>query len=206
MEKLTDTEQRILQAATEVFLEKGKEGARMQEIARKAGINKALLHYYFRSKEQLYQRVFNYEVRSFFAALLQSVPQTRDLAQFLKGFIDGYLDQLAARPRMVRFISWEISQDMTAFKTILKEILLETSDSPLHHWITILEEAIEKEIIRPLNIHHFLFNLLGMCVYPFLAQPVIETLFPTIRVNSSEFLQERKKEIFELVWRGITKT
>ncbi len=62
MQKSSETEKKIINAATAVFMEKGKDGARMQEIADKAGINKALLHYYFRSKEKLFTNVFNLEI------------------------------------------------------------------------------------------------------------------------------------------------
>ena len=64
MKLTSDTEQKILQAATEIFLEKGHDGARMQVIADKAGINKALLHYYFRSKDKLFRTVFKKELQS----------------------------------------------------------------------------------------------------------------------------------------------
>ncbi len=203
VENLTNTEKRILQAATEVFLEKGKDGARMQEIAGKAGINKALLHYYFRSKEQLYRRVFASEVRRFFDALLNATPPTEQIQSFLQYFINSYLDQLAARPRMMRFISWEIQQDMGVFKEILKEVLLDSEDSPLFRFRGIIQKAMQEGEIRPVSFPQFMLSLLGMCVYPFLAQPVVETIYPDIRVNDPEFLRQRKQEIFNLIWRGI---
>ena len=67
----SETEKRILQAATEVFLQKGMGGARMQEIADKAGINKAMLHYYFRSKDRLYEQVFTGQLEHFFNGLFK---------------------------------------------------------------------------------------------------------------------------------------
>ena len=84
MESTTETEAKIIQAATEVFLEKGKDGARMQEIAQKANINKALLHYYFRSKDKLYEKVFREKVFNFLDELFSSVPETNEIKTVLK--------------------------------------------------------------------------------------------------------------------------
>ena len=102
MELGTETEAKIIQAATEVFLEKGKDGARMQEIAQKANINKALLHYYFRSKDKLYETVFRERVFRFLDELFSSVPQTDDIKTVLKEFTVNYIDLISAHPERPR--------------------------------------------------------------------------------------------------------
>ena len=88
METNIKTEEKIIEAATKIFLEKGKDGARMQEIADRAGINKALLHYYFRSKEKLYQEVFSNELKHFFTSILGTIKERQDFKEFIQTFIN----------------------------------------------------------------------------------------------------------------------
>ena len=83
------TEQRIFNAALEVFSRKGKDGARMQEIADCAGINRALLHYYFRSKSKLYEAVFAHGFEQFIGGLSQSLRSERSFERSLRTFVHG---------------------------------------------------------------------------------------------------------------------
>jgi AcrR family transcriptional regulator len=110
MEISTDTEQKILQAAREVFLEKGHDGARMQEIADSAGINKALLHYYFRSKQKLFRTIFKRELQSMLGSIFGLISPSDDFEQFLEKFISGYLENVSSRKNIMRFILWEIDK------------------------------------------------------------------------------------------------
>ena len=111
METNVKTEEKIIEAATKIFLEKGKDGARMQEIADRAGINKALLHYYFRSKEKLYAEVFSNELRKFFRSILGTIKESEDFKDFIQTFINLYIDTISKNPKLFRFILWEIEID-----------------------------------------------------------------------------------------------
>ena len=110
MDLNTDTEQKILNAATDVFLEKGHDGARMQEIADKAGINKALLHYYFRSKQKLFRTVFKKEAQSMLASIFGLLSPSDNFQVFLEKFIFGYLNNVSSRKNILRFILWELDK------------------------------------------------------------------------------------------------
>ena len=110
MEINTDTEQKILQAATEIFLKKGHDGARMQEIADNAGINKALLHYYFRSKQKLFRTVFKKEVQTMLASIFSLLSPSDHFEEFLHKFISGYLKNISSKKNIMRFILWELDK------------------------------------------------------------------------------------------------
>lgn len=202
MEPATETEAKIIQAATEVFLEKGKDGARMQEIAAIANINKAMLHYYFRSKEKLYEKVFREKVFKFLDELFSSVPKTDDIKTVLREFTANYLDLISAHPELIRFILWEIRQGGQYMRDALKDI----SDKHGFTKFPFLEKvqnAIHAGTIRPLDPLHLIISVIGMCIYPFIAQPLLESAIPGINISSAVFLQKRKEEVFNLIWKGI---
>ena len=204
MKYSTETEQKIIDAATEVFLQKGKGGARMQEIADKAGINKAMLHYYFRSKDRLYDEVFRTLINSFFDKLFDIALKEERIDEFLKLFINNYMDTIAHHPQVIRFVLWEIEEGGGKMVHILREKMLchGFHSIPIHQKI---QDAVKQGLLRPVDPVHLVLSIIGMCLYPFIARPIVENLFPGIRVVSPEFLQQRKKEIFKVIWEGIKK-
>ncbi len=202
MESTTESEAKIIQAATEVFLEKGKDGARMQEIAQRANINKAMLHYYFRSKDKLYEKVFREKVHRFLNELFSSVPDTDDVQFLLKQFTANYIDLLSAQPELTRFIMWEIKQGGHIMSEALKEIFSKHGFTQFP-FLEKIRNAVNNGSIRHLDPLHLMISTVGMCVYPFIAQPLLEKAIPGISINSSDFLERRKGEIFNLIWKGI---
>jgi TetR/AcrR family transcriptional regulator len=203
MEYTSETEQKIFEAAREIFIQQGHDGARMEEIANKAGINKALLHYYFRSKNKLYQEVFRREVRQLLSDLIGSINLNLDIKDLLKLFISNYLDRLHDNPLVVRFFLWEIRSGGHHIKEILQP-LLDSENGPVPRKLVLkFEKAISRREIRNLDPYHLVFNLISMCIYTFIAEPVIEVIFPEIDVRDDTFIDQRKNEIFNLIWQGI---
>jgi TetR/AcrR family transcriptional regulator len=203
MEFNSETEQKILQAATEVFLEHGRDGARTKEIARIAGINKALLHYYFRSKEKLYQEVLNREVKKVISDLFASLQPDTDMPSFLQEFISGYIDRLQQNPQVVRFMLWEMRSDASGLQNLLSEIASDQNSPSPHSLVKRIQQGIKNKEIRPVEPHQLVFSLIAMCIYTFVAAPLIGSIFPDININDPSFLKRRKKEIYNLVWNGV---
>ena len=198
----TETERRILQAATDIFLLKGRDGARMQEIADKAGINKAMLHYYFRSKDKLYEQVFIVQLEQFFTGLLDAIPETDDVHAFLEHFIDSYMDSMAANEGLVRFIIWEIQSGAHLMPAFIQTMFSKRGyRKPL--FLVKIEQAIDKGQMRNVEPVNFVISLIGLCAYPFIARPVLEKVLGGLSISSTEFLAQRKTEILQLIWNGI---
>jgi TetR/AcrR family transcriptional regulator len=197
------TEHKIMQAATTIFLKKGKHGARMQEIAEVAGINKALLHYYFRSKEKLYQRVFRDEFGKFFSSLFSAIHPIDDIQQLLQTFVSSYIEQLYQNPRVVSFILWELQQGAESFKDIFKQVMTSHPDQGIFPVLQKIEQAIEQKQIQQVDPYHLIFSIVGMCIYIFIARPLLENIFPHINIMDPKFIEFRKKEVFNLVWNGL---
>ena len=202
MKYSSETERKIVEAASTVFLEKGKTGARMQAIADRAGINKALLHYYFRSKDRLYQEVFERQVETFVGEMLRAFEGGGPFRTFLESFISNYIDAIARRPGLVRFIVWEISQGGNNFVKLLKMHLASKgfNSIPIPD---IIRAAAERGEIRPTDPVQLMISLMGLCVYPFIAQPILENILPGLSVTDPQFLKQRKQAVLELVWDGV---
>ena len=169
--KKDSTEDKILEAAKNVFVTKGMEGARMQEIADEAGINKALLHYYFRSKERLFEAIFSEVIQMAFPQLTQILKSDAPFVTKMEQVIDAYIDLLRKHPFIPVFVMKELNRDPSGlFKLVLKFGL-----NPLII-IDQLQLAMDRgEIIRT-DPRHIGINIVSMCVFPFAARPMISFL------------------------------
>lgn len=203
MDDRSQTEQAILKAATAVFLEKGRDGARMQEIAERAGINKALLHYYFRSKERLYLEVFRREAYLFFSGLIKSFPMADRAEDFIRGFIYHYMDYLYRYRHIVPFLIWELERGGRDLQAFFDELMDQMGENSIERIIAKIQDAIRAGQMRELDPRHLMFTIIGACLYVLIARPIVEKLFPDIRVMSRDFIDKRKEEIFQTIWNGV---
>lgn len=202
MKELNETEQKIVDAAAQEFLEKGIAGARTQTIANLAGINKALLHYYFRTKEKLYEFVAERVIRSAMNQVLGNIDDVPDFKEWLKHFVHNYIAIVSSNPMIPRFMLWEIEAGGGRVAMIIKDILkMETlDDNPLYKIVT---KAIRDKQIRDIDPVHFIISLIATCVAPFVARPILEKIIPDLNVRSEEFIAQREKAILDVVWNGI---
>lgn len=197
-----DTEQKILDAATEVFLEKGHDGARMQEIADKAGINKALLHYYFRSKQKLFHKVFKKEAQAMLASIFSNHSPADNFMVFLEKFISGYLENISTRKNILRFILWELDKSPKEVAAWFFEVF-EESGYPGNPIILRVEKAVKDKEIRAIDPKNFVLSLLGMCVFPFVAEPLLRHILPGFTTELPDFAKNRTEAIVDLIYSDI---
>lgn len=201
-----NTEEIILEAAEKIFLEKGFDGARMQEIADLAGINKALLHYYYKSKDNLYHTVFTKLAKAFFLNVFQKIDMNVPLDFFIKNFIDNYLDNLLQRRSILRFMLWELENGGANLNALFSQVIpggMVLERFPLYVRIM---NAINNKEIRDLDPKMLVINIIGMCIYPFIAHKVINVLWKEYDPCDPVMIEIRKKEIFDLVWNGIKRS
>ena len=202
-EDISLTENKIITAATSIFLKKGKYGARMQEIAELAGINKALLHYYFRSKEKLYRYIFKLEIGKLLTTLFSTLKPIDDIYQLLQIFINNYIDQLYKNPQIIRFFMWELQHGGESLKDVFEELIYTKSKPGIFPIIQKIQFAIQQKQIKKVDAQHLFFSIIGMCVYVFIAQPLLETIVPNLDIMNPKFIEKRKIEILNLLWNGL---
>lgn len=178
------TEDKILLAASKVFTEKGFSGTRTRDIAEEAGINLALLNYYFRTKEKLFEQVMKVKIVLLFG---QIIPIVTNEKTTLEEKIDlasvKYFDILTKNPNLPIFVLSEIQKKTSDVKSILPfEKVLNNS---------FLMKQI-KERKPDINPFHFLFNFLSMTVFPFLGKPILQSFDLMTDKEFQQFVEERK--------------
>jgi AcrR family transcriptional regulator len=188
MDKLQSTEDKILDAARQVFHQKGFNGARMQEIANLAGINKALLHYYFRNKESLFEKIFNETFGQIASKLNEIFLSEMTLMTKIEIFVNFYINFISKHSYIIQFVINALQDKPDQ----LREIILKQNLSP-----GLLLEQVQKQLkdemgldIDPLHIY---INILGLVIFPVVAKPLIQSIFAIPDDKMSVFLEERKK-------------
>ena len=172
MKKLIDTstEEKILEAAKEVFMKYGLYGARMQDIADTAKINKALLHYYFRNKEKLFDKVFEGALSSYFEAMDVFSNNSLPIKMRLLNYVDNLIDFYAEYPQMSMFIIKEIGNNPDLFR---KKIQVAKKNKTMK-FAQVLEEGMKSGEIKKTDTALFLINLQSLCSFPFLASAIFK--------------------------------
>ena len=193
-----NTEIQILVAAREVFIAKGYESARMQEIADRAGINKALLHYYFRSKENLFDAVFSEVASHLFPAVRQLLESDLAIKEKISFFVKIYLNALHENPYIPTFVINTLNSNPEKFLKYIQK----SGINPVMIQKQIDEEAA-RGIIRPIKAEHLLVNTIAMCLFPFVARPIIQNIFQMSDAEYQAYLELRQTEVIDFVHKSL---
>ncbi len=197
--KKDSTEEKILNAAQNVFIQKGMDGARMQEIADEAGINKALLHYYFRTKEKLFGAIFKKVFSQIFPNLMAMVHSELPLEEKLGIFIEKYIDLLQKNPFLPTFILKEMNRNPDFLANVIKNNGVKPNEV-----FAMFEKEMEAGRIRRMDPRDLLVNLIGLSIFPIAAGPLITIMFFENDKNAYyEFIENRKKTIKEFFLNAI---
>jgi len=198
----TGTEKIILEAARLVFIRKGFDGARMQEIADEARINKALLHYYFRSKDKLFMAIFVDVIQAFISSSVKFIQDPgHSVFDKIRLFVEKYISLIQENQYLPGFILNELNQRPDRLVGIFKSSGLE-----LDYFYSQIEKEVKEGKIEPVEPEHLLVNMISMCIFPFVGKPLINTII----LSGSEkdfnlFIEERIKTIPEFIINSIKK-
>ncbi len=196
------TEEKIFEAATEVFVDRGMDGARMQDIANRAGINKALLHYYYRSKDHLFNAVFEKIAQTIFKKFAPVFDENLSLEDKIRFFYREHITFLQNNPRLPLFVLNEINRNPARIKKLLKNIDLSKI------WPMINEQ--HKDELKNFNVSEDLLpqvmiSVASLSVFPFAARGILEAVFEKTDVDFDKFLEERKEFAAEFVIKALKK-
>jgi len=196
------TEEKIFEAATEVFVEKGMDGARMQDIATQAGINKALLHYYYRTKEKLFTAVFEMIARKILKKFAPVFDENLSLEDKIRFFFREHISFLQENPRLPGFILNEVNRHPERIKKLLAgvdfgEIWLKLYDQH--------KTELKKYNITQADLPQLMISMAAISVFPFAAKGILEGILGKVNVDFNDFIEERKTFVAEFVIKAITK-
>jgi TetR/AcrR family transcriptional regulator len=194
-----DTEERILAAAHAVFLRRGMSGARTQEIADEAGVNKALLHYYFRTKEKLARAVFQNAARQLLPRVYVILSSEGSIEEKVRGVIAAELEFMEEHPYLPGYVASELHYH----PDLILELFGERGPPPLEKLGAQLAAQAAAGAIRPIGPEQFVANLMSLVLFPFIARPVLAFMLGLKGERFGEFIEERKTTLADFFLRGI---
>lgn len=195
----TTTETEILEAAQRIFQIKGMEGARMQEIADEAGINKALLHYYYRSKQLLFEAVFKSAFSLLAPQLNKALNDDSSLFDKIKNFSANYISFVVKHPYLPNFIIQELNRNPEFVVKLIAEKPFPSFDKFKNQ----IQENIEAGIIKPINTEQLFINLMSLTVFPFIAAPLLKGFLDIDDENYKQLIENRKTEVATFIINSI---
>jgi AcrR family transcriptional regulator len=201
MENQISTEIQILNAAEELFLNKGFAMTSTTEIAKKAGCNQALIHYYFRTKENLFIKLFESKFQEF-VGKINFVKDEKDFKSKIKIIIESHIAMIEKNPKLPFLIFNELYTNPSRFGKMIENIKIVVI--PV---IMSLAGDLEKETkegrIRPIDPFDLVFNVVSLNVFTFLAKPLLMNIKEFDENEYYLFIEERKTQIFDFVWNSI---
>lgn len=202
MKKDSNTEFKILESAEIIFQEKGFEGARMQEIADHASINKGLLHYYFQTKNKLFETIFSKAIGKMIIKIEDVMKGDRPFLEKIDAFIDNYMDLLLKNPFIPRFVLSEINRDPDRF--IKSLVVKHDFKNRISFYFKSVTKAIESGEIESIDDKQLLINMISLCVFPFIGRPMIQGIMDIDNVGFKSLLDERKEHIKNFIKHALT--
>jgi len=197
--KENNTEEIILEAAKDVFQHKGMAGARMQEIADKAGINKAMLHYYFRSKDKLFSAVFKSAINLMAPKIVKIINTDEHLFDKIKNFTNKYISFINKHSYIPLFIINELNRNPDLLKDAFK-----TTDNQLEQkLVTQIDELVQKGEIRPINPEQLLLHIISLSIFPIVGKPLLKNILQKDDRTYQRLIKERQTCVAEFVINSI---
>jgi TetR/AcrR family transcriptional regulator len=195
-----ETERKILKAAVEVFARKGFDGARTDEIASGAGVNKAMIYYYFKSKEGLYTVIVEtmFENVSVILSMHLSLVDPNAPEDGIRSFVDKYIDFIYSHRIFVRVMLWDLARGGTIIARVVGRVMRDKTDQIR----LIFEKAVRDGHLRPVDPKNLFVSIIGMIVFFFFAEPIIRVIWDEEPLTP-EHVAERKREVSNLIIHGI---
>lgn len=197
--KAENTETEILIAAKEIFQQKGMAGARMQEIADKAKINKALLHYYYRSKQLLFEAVFKSAFSLLAPQLNKVLNDDTDLFEKIRKFTESYISFVIKHPYLPNFVIQELNKNP---EFVLK-LQSEKHFPSIEKFRLQVVDAIKQGIIRPIEPEQLFINIISLNIFPFIGQPLLMALVNVDKDSYGKIIENRKTEVADFIINSI---
>lgn len=200
------TEEKIKVAARKIFTQKGFAATRTRDIAEEAGINLALLNYYFRSKEKLFDLVMKENMQLFLGNMVDYLNQSPlPFMEQMEFVCSSYIDMLLENPNLPFFVMNQL-QSGAGKKEDLTDPLFQKLHRVRSVFLASIKEEVEKGRIKPIHPLHFIANLMGLIVFPFIGKPIL--MARAGMTDHKEFealMRERKKLVPEWIRAMLTK-
>jgi len=193
------TGDRILDAAHAVFLRRGTAGARMQDIATEAGVNQALLHYYFRSKDRLSKAVFHRAAAQLLPRVIETMAADIPLEEKVTRVVRIEIDRLSQTPYLPGYIISELHHHPDRVRQLIAAVTGLTPEDVRPRVLSGLRRQLEAGVkarrLRRITPEQFMVNLMSLCIFPFAARPLIMALLGLDATGFDRFIERRRDEL-----------
>jgi len=198
-----ETEAKILAAAFSVFLANGKAGTRMQEIADEAGVNKSLLHYYFRSKDKIYLAVLKNVVKKIIMTIVENLDLTSGLQQIIKDLIYGQINSIKDNKQVFQFVMGEVWMNPHEVKAVFKEAIKIQDRSALSVILERINEAVIRKEIRQIDPFQLIINIFSLDIFFAILSPILFEMTDFSEKKRMLIANNRADDVFNFVWESI---
>lgn len=204
MAKIEQIESKIVEAAQVMFLEKGFEATSTTDIAKKAGCNQALVHYYFRTKEKLFFHIFSMQFELMMSHIKLDGQEVDSLKEVIVRFVDCYFYLLSKNRNLPFFIVNELINNQQR-RVAIAEFM--HNNVEYNHYYQTMDQLVKKEIahgtIRPIDTIDLALNVISLVVFTFISLPLYTDFFNQNSEEIEHYLSHRKQEVIELITRGV---
>lgn len=193
-----ETARRILAAAERIFAARGLAGARTDEIAHAARVNKAMLYYYFRSKERLYRAVFENLFGQAGRMIQAEMPAKASPRETVLAFVEGYFKFRVENPNYARLMQHMMMEDPKQFRWVAREYF----EQGFRRMTRVIRTGSAEGEFQPLNAEHAMLNIIAMIVFYFSGAPVNSVLLRRNALHPGA-VEEHKRAVIDLLERGL---
>ncbi|MCX6146369.1 MAG: TetR/AcrR family transcriptional regulator [Candidatus Kapabacteria bacterium] len=193
-----NTEEKILNAARKVFTSKGYAAARMDDIAKEAGMNRALIHYYFRSKDKMFQIIFEEKFRIFFLSISSVLTSDNDVKEKVVNLIRMYFEQLIENPDLPLFIINAVNASPENFIKLTNKLNVSPKEAFKSFHIQVQKE-VEEGKIRNIKPYVLILNILSLSIFPFIARKMFMNINNISETEYFEILENRIEDVINMV-------
>lgn len=195
---------KILQAAQAVFIEKGYNGARMQEIADRAGANKAMIYYYFHSKDALFETI----IREAFEQLFQlfgEIWQTEaiNFEELIPQIVHAHLKFLTEHQYLPRIILHEINSQNPVVEKVIRDVFEKIGQQKMQIPYKFMEQSSREGLIRSSDPQQTIWNIVALDIFHFITRPILKAIWPEAFQDEAQLQQRRIQSISDLILYGL---
>jgi len=202
MKKSRNVEEEIIHAARKMFHEKGYKEATMRDIAAEANINMAMLHYYYRSKDNLFFIIFDEAFRSLYEKIIKIITdQYMDIFQKIRLITSEYIRFFDNNPTIPQFITGEAIRNPEIIGKRMKSIM-----DPVFTYEVFkdqLQKEIQKGTIRPISALSLVLNILSLCIFPAIAKPILKEFIDDNLTEMNIIIESREKDVADFIINSI---
>jgi AcrR family transcriptional regulator len=204
MIKSKKTKEKILDAGLREFSTSGYAGGRMDRIADRAEVNKALLFYYFSSKENLYQEVLKHAIRKVIPKFRNIILLEQSPEGFLEKLPEAYIEFFSQNQDFIKMIAFDFVQHTDMIKATFEQTIGKSFRQGPRLILRKIEKWYEKGQISESDPLQFMINIISLCLFAFIAPPIIEAIFNK-KIGDEQFIRNRIKSVTNILKKGMLK-